>query len=244
MRNVKIIVEYDGTNYKGWQSQHKGGTIQALLEDILSELDERPVVVQGAGRTDAGVHALGQVANFIFHREMTKHELRRALNGNLLPEIRVREVSFVDPSFHARFSAKAKTYRYVFYLGEVVSPFLHRFVYHCHYLLDTDRMRAVAPLFKGEHDFLLLSSKSRQRRSTIRHITEVELIEHNELLEVCVTANGFLRSMVRRIAGTLKEVGRGRLSAQDVERLLQGDDSVKAGPSLPARGLTLLRVHY
>jgi len=244
MRNVKIVVEYDGTNFQGWQRQARGETIQGLLEEILSRLDGRRVVVHGAGRTDAGVHALGQVASFMLHREMPSLELLRALNGNLGPEVRVREVSFVEPSFHARFSAKAKAYRYVFYLGEVVSPFLHRYVYHCHYRLNVERMRAVAPLFVGQHDFSLLCSKSRPGGSTVREIVQLELTEQDELLEVQITANGFLRSMVRRLAGTLQEVGRGRLSAEEVERLLRGDQSVPAGPSLPAKGLTLLRVEY
>jgi tRNA pseudouridine38-40 synthase len=221
-----------------------GETIQDLLEEILSRLDGRRVVVHGAGRTDAGVHALGQVASFMLQREMPELELLRALNGNLGPEVCVREVSFVDPRFHARLSAKAKTYRYVLYLGDVVSPFLHRYVYHCHYRLNIERMRAVAPLFVGQHDFSLLCSKSRPWGSPVREVTELKLIEQDEWLEMQITANGFLRSMARRIAGTLEEVGRGRLSAGEVERLLRGERAVQAGPALPAKGLTLLRVDY
>jgi tRNA pseudouridine38-40 synthase len=244
MRNVKLIVEYDGTDFRGWQNQPMNRTVQGLLVNILSELDERRVDVHGASRTDAGAHALGQVASFLFYRDMSKNEILRALNGNLLPDVRIREVSFVGPTFHAQFSAKGKTYRYVFYLGPVVSPFLYRYVYHCRFLLDIDQMRAALPLFRGEHDFSCFASKSPEVVSTIRRVTDLELIQHNEMLELRVTGNGFLRAMVRRIAGTLQEVGRGRLALHELEALLQADESVKAGPSLPAKGLTLLEVHY
>lgn len=242
--NVKIVVQYDGTHFHGWQRQATGVTIQGVLEEVLSRLGSRPVTVHGAGRTDAGVHALGQVASFLWQRPMSEQQLLRALNGNLGPEIRVREVSFVEPSFHARLSAKTKTYCYAFYLGEVVSPFVHRYVYHCRYRLDIERMREVVPLFIGEHDFSLFSTSPADHSHGVRRITELKLMQQGELLEMQITANGFLRSMVRRIAGTLQEVGRGRLSAEAVQRLLQGDSSVQAGPSLPAKGLTLLRVDY
>lgn len=244
MRNVRILIEYDGTNYQGWQIQPAGATIQGLLTAVLSQLDDRPVVVHGAGRTDAGAHAEGQVANFFFHRQMTEYELLRALNGNLPPDIRVRDVAFVSPDFHSQFSAKAKTYRYVFFLGEIVSPFLYRYVYRCHFPLDLDRIRAAAARLKGEHDFAGFAAKSHDGDTTVRRITELELIRHNDVLEMRITADGFLRAMVRRIAGTLQEVGRGRLSLEEVEGLLHGESSVTAGPSLPAKGLTLVRVDY
>ncbi|MBI3949819.1 MAG: tRNA pseudouridine(38-40) synthase TruA [Acidobacteria bacterium] len=244
MRNVKILIEYDGTNYHGWQMQPAGVTIQGVFTETLSRLDDRPVVVHGAGRTDAGAHAQGQVANFLFHRPMTEPELLRALNGNLPPDIRVRAVTYVDPDFHARLSAESKTYRYVFFLGLVVSPFIYRYVYHCIFPLDLDRIRTALPLFKGEHDFSNFAVGSHQRATTVRRVTELVTAHTGEKLEMQITANGFLRAMVRRIAGTLQEVGRGRLSLQAVEGLLHGETSVEAGPSLPAKGLTLVRVDY
>jgi tRNA pseudouridine38-40 synthase len=244
MRNVRALLHYDGTNYHGWQSQPNCVTIQGVLTEVLSRLDDREVVVHGAGRTDAGVHAEGQVASFFFLRPMSEQELVRAVNGNLPRDIRVRQIAVVDPEFHARLSAAAKTYRYVFYLGEVVSPFIHRYVYHCLMHLDVNLIRRAASLFEGEHDFAAFCSKSHDQNSTVRRVTRLEVVNTAETLELDVTANGFLRSMVRRIAGTLWEVGRGRLTPEEVAGLLDGKSGGVGGPSLPARGLTLVRVDY
>lgn len=244
MRNVRIVIQYDGTAYHGWQKQPCGPTIQGVLTDVLARLDGQPVIVHGAGRTDAGVHALGQVANFFFRREMTEWELLKALNGNLPPDIRVVDVQFAHPHFHARRHARSKTYRYAFFLGEVVSPFLYRYVYHCRYRLDLERLQQAAELFKGEHDFAGFATQPQTSSSTIRRITDVKLVHQNEFLHVYITADGFLRSMARRIAGTLQEVGRGKMSLDDVRRRLCGDHHGPEGPSLPAKGLTLIRVDY
>jgi tRNA pseudouridine38-40 synthase len=242
MRNVKIVLEYDGTNYHGWQIQPTGTTIQGILTEVLSMLDGRAVIVHGAGRTDAGVHAEGQVANFLFHRAMTEERLLRAINGNLPPDIRVKDVAVVSSEFHARFDAKAKTYRYTFFLGKVVSPFIYRYVYHCGFPLNLDRIYEAVGLLKGQHDFAAFSTKSPKRATTIRHITAIDVLREGDLLKLEITADGFLRYMVRRIAGTLREVGRGRISLDQVQLMLTA--AAEGGPSLPAKGLTLVRVNY
>lgn len=244
MNNVKAVLQYDGADYHGWQIQPNGRTIQGMLTDALSQLDQRSVVVHGAGRTDAGVHAEGQVANFSLRRQWPAFDLVRAINGHLPRDIRVVDAMPVDPAFHARLDAKAKTYRYCFCLGRVVSPFLYRYVHPCFYPLDMDRMRDAVPLLRGEHDFAAFSLQSQERSTTVRQITDIELVQRGELLELRITANGFLRAMARRLAGTLQDVGRGRISLDHVEALLRNDATVEAGPTLPAKGLTLVRVDY
>lgn len=244
MNNIKAVLQYDGTEYHGWQIQPGRRTIQGVLTEALSQLDQRPVIVHGAGRTDAGAHAEGQVANFFLSRRWATADLIRAINACLPRDIRVVEASPVDPLFHARFDAKAKTYRYRFYLGRVVSPFLYRYVYPCFYPLNVSRMQEACSLLLGKHDFAAFSSRSQERSTTIRVITEITLVESDHMLELCVTADGFLRAMVRRLAGTLQEVGRGRMSLEQVAALLHHDPAVEAGPTLPAQGLTLLRVDY
>jgi tRNA pseudouridine38-40 synthase len=244
MRNIKIVLEYDGTNYQGWQIQPTGTTIQGLLTDILSTLDGRPVVVHGAGRTDAGVHAEGQVANFLFHRPMSEEQLLRAINGNLPLDVRVKDVAEVSPEFHARFSAKSKTYRYTFFLGQVVSPFMYRYVHRCGFSLSLDRIRAAANVLEGRHDFAAFGTKNHERATTIRHIMAIDVLQEGDLLKVEITADGFLRSMMRRIAGTLQDVGRGKLRLDEVPLMLEASAGTEAGPALPAKGLTLVRVGY
>jgi tRNA pseudouridine38-40 synthase len=244
MRNVKISLEYDGTDFHGWQIQPGRRTIQGLLTDILSRLDHRPVTVHGASRTDAGVHACGQVASFFFHREMTERDLLRALNANLPPDVRVRELAFVSPNFHARYHALRKTYRYRIYCGSVVSPFLYRYVYPLIFPVEVEPMEQAARVLLGEHDFSAFSTRERRGKSPIRRVLSVRLWRQGDMLTFEITANGFLRYMVRTIMGTLCEIGRGRRSVDEMARILEGRDRRRAGPTLPARGLTLMKVDY
>lgn len=244
MRNIKIILEYDGTEYHGWQIQPEGQTIQGLLTEILSRLDHRPVTVHGASRTDAGVHACGQVANFFLHREMAECDLRRALNANLPPDVRVKHVEFVPADFHARYHALSKTYRYRIYCGPVVSPFLYRYVHHLAVPVEIEPMEKAAEVLLGEHDFSAFSTRERPGRSRIRRVLEVKLWRRQDVVTFEITANGFLRYMVRAIMGTLWEIGRGKRPVEDMAHLLQAGDRRLAGPTLPAKGLTLVRVDY
>lgn len=244
MRNVKITLQYDGTNYLGWQIQPEGRTIQGELMRALAVLDRRRVIVTGAGRTDAGAHAEGQVASFSLERDFDPVELRDAINANLDRDVRVFQVEFVDESFNARYSAKRKTYRYQIWNGDVVSPFLYRYVYHYRGELDLDLMRQAASYLVGRHDFSAFSASSSEARSRVRTLERLDIEERWPIVSIIATADGFLRYMVRTIAGTLLEVGRGARSPDSVAEALASRDRARAGPTLPAAGLTLLRVDY
>ena len=244
MPNVKITLQYDGTDYNGWQIQASGRTVQSELTRVLSLLDHRHVTVHGAGRTDAGVHAEGQVASVILERDHSLRRLRDGLNGNLDRDLRVIEAEIVPDSFHARAWAKSKTYRYRIWTGDVVSPFVRRYVHHYRGLLDIDEMRKAAGHLIGEHDFRAFTVTASEAETSVRIIERVEILEEENGLAILVAANGFLRYMVRAIAGTLIDVGRGQLSVGDVTSALSTLDRGHAGPTAPACGLTLVRVDY
>jgi tRNA pseudouridine38-40 synthase len=244
MPNVKITLQYDGTDYNGWQIQPNGRTIQGELTRVLSLLDQRHVTVYGAGRTDAGVHAEGQVASFILERDFELRELRDGLNGNLDRDLRVVEAEIVADSFHARASAKLKTYRYRIWTADVVSPFVRRYVHHYRGQLDVEEMRRAADHLIGEHDFRAFTVTASDAEGSVRTIERLDISEEENSLGIHIAANGFLRYMVRAIAGTLIDVGRGRLSVANVGEALSTLDRDQAGPTAPACGLTLLRVDY
>lgn len=242
--NAKLLLQYDGTEFYGWQVQAGARTVQGVLTDVLSRLEHRPVTVHGAGRTDRGVHAQGQVASVFLTREMSEEEWRRALNANLPPDVRVMAVEWVPPDFHARYSAVSKTYCYTLCLGPVLSPFLYRYAHHFPFPLDLATMRQALEVIIGEHDFASFGTRERPGKSTVRRVYEARLRQENELLHLEITANGFLRYMVRTLMGTLCEIGRGRWRVEEMERILHARDRRLAGPTFPAKGLTLLRVHY
>jgi tRNA pseudouridine38-40 synthase len=244
MRNYKINVEYDGTNYHGWQIQPQGRTIQGELTRVLSLLDHRLVTVHGAGRTDSGVHARGQAASFLLDRDFEPEKLRDAINGNLDPDVRVFDVEAVDESFQARYSAIQKTYIYQIWTEPVVSPFAFRYVYHVRSRLDVASMRRAALLLRGEHDFSAFTVRSSESAGHIRDLRNLDVEEGNQTVTIRATANGFLKYMVRAIAGTLIEVGRGYRRVESVSEALEARDRGLAGPTAPAPGLTLLRVDY
>jgi tRNA pseudouridine38-40 synthase len=244
MQNFRITVQYDGTNYHGWQIQASGRTVQGELRRALSLLDHRPVTVYGAGRTDAGVHAEGQVANFFVERAFELRELRDAINGNLDRDIRVLEVIPVPDSFNARNSAKQKTYRYRIWTGDVISPFAYRFVHHHRSRLDIEEMRRASEALIGAHDFSAFTVASSEAEDHLRTLTRLDIDETANEISIVLSADGFLRYMVRTIVGTLIEVGRGKRMATSVAATLESRDRVTAGPSAPANGLTLVRVDY
>jgi tRNA pseudouridine38-40 synthase len=247
MRRIRITVAYDGTEFKGWQVQPNLPTIQGWLEKILSEIEGAAVAVHGSGRTDAGVHALAQVAAFDLANPIPCDNLRRAINRLLPRAIRVLTVEEADPAFHPRFQAKEKTYEYRLWRDEICPPMRRLYVCHHPYPLDEPAMFAAAPLLEGDHDFTAFSAsdeKDELGRSKVRTIYQAAFHREGSELVFRIRGSGFLKHMVRMIVGTLLEVGKGNLSHQEFLDRLQPGFTGKAGPSVPASGLCLIHVEY
>lgn len=247
MRTLKLTLAYDGTRFVGWQRQATGESIQGLLEAVLARIEGSPVTVHGAGRTDAGVHALGQVASVQVACTHDTVTLARALNAQLPPDIRVCSVEEAAPGFHARFGARAKTYRYQIRNAPVVSPFERAYVWHVPEPLHLDAMNRAAAMLVGTHDFAAFRSVGQETASTVRTVRRSALArEASGLLTYEIEGDGFLRHMVRAIVGTLVEIGRGwrGQDAAVMAALLEGRRREDAGATAPARGLFLVRVDY
>lgn len=250
MRNIRLILAYDGTDFHGWQRQPSAPSIQGLLEGAIHKLTGIPATVIGSGRTDAGVHASRQVANFKTNSTIPCPNFARALNNLLLPTIRVVALDEGGPAFHARHSARRKTYWYRILTTPVCSPLLWRFVYHYPYPLNRQRMSKAASLLVGEHDFTSFTCMEGQgdeeQKSNVRTILSSRVVWRpgTSMLVYQVTGTGFLRYMVRNIVGTLIDVGRGRNCPRDITRILQAEDRTLAGPTAPAKGLCLMNVEY
>jgi tRNA pseudouridine38-40 synthase len=248
--NYRLTIQYDGTDFHGWQMQDEARTVQGELTRVLSLIDGGAVVVHGAGRTDAGVHAEAQVASVRLRREWTGERLRAAINGNLAPDARVVEASAVDEDFHARFSARGKTYCYRVFNEPFTSPFWSRYAHAEARPLDIERMRQAAALFVGEHDWTAFSAAQTEARTRVRRITRLDVSARltargrGRLVEIHASAGGFLRYMVRSIAGTLLAVGRGEMTAATVARAIETGDRTLVAATAPACGLTLVEVHY
>jgi len=244
-RTLKLTVEYDGTGYVGWQRQAEGVSIQSLIEDALAAFEGGPVTVHGAGRTDAGVHALAQVASV---RTRTTHDaatIQRALNAVLPLDVRVIAVDDAPPSFHARYDAISKTYEYRIVNAPYVSAFQHRYVWHVPGALDLTAMRTAAAALVGRHDFAAFRAVGGGASATERTIFSLAVESGGGgQLAVRVVGDGFLRHMVRTIAGTLVDVGLGRWPPDHVARILAGRDRAAAGRAAPPAGLFLVAVGY
>ena len=244
MRTLKITLAYDGTRFVGWQRQAEGESIQGVLEDALARLEGGPVTVHGAGRTDAGVHALGQVASARVTCVHDSATLTRALNANLPEEIRVVSVEDADDSFHARFSARGKTYRYRVRNTPVADPFERLFAWHLPEPLTFDAMTRAAAFIVGTHDFSAFRSSGVDVATPVRTVTRSEWQQRGGLLTYEISGDGFLRHMVRAVVGTLVEVGRGWRQADEIPQLLAGRARADAGATAPAHGLFLVCVDY
>jgi tRNA pseudouridine38-40 synthase len=251
MRYLKLTIAYDGTDFHGWQIQSGKPTIQGEIVAILRRLTQENIAIHGAGRTDAGVHALGQVASFRTQTALSTGELQRALNALLPQTIRIMAVEETGPDFNARWSARAKTYRYRLYRGKVVPPMIWRYALHYPFPLDEDKMRDAAARFVGSHDFAAFAASTGsedddKERSTVREIFATELVRSadNEELVFTVRGRSFLRYMVRKMVGTLLDVGRGRLAAEDIDKLYGSRDRSKSGPTVPAQGLCMVSVEH
>jgi tRNA pseudouridine38-40 synthase len=244
MRNVRMTLAYVGTRFAGWQVQPGRPTIQGTLEEGLSRMLQEQVAVAGAGRTDAGVHALGQVASFTTLRELPLHGLRRGLNARLPEDIRVLEAAEAAPGFHARGDARSKEYRYRLSRAEVVSPFEAPFVTPVRGRLDVAAMSRAARHFLGRHDFTSFCPAGCEQENRVRVVTLARLEESGDEIVFTIRAGGFLRHMIRTMVGTLLAVGAGRIAPDGIEGILAARDRRAAGPCAPARGLTLMRVFY
>ena len=248
--NYKLLIQYDGTDFHGWQTQEGFRTVQGEIERALSLLEGKSVNVYGSGRTDAGVHAEGQVASVELQREITPQKLRAAINGNVGKDVRVLDAEVVSPEFHARYSALGKTYVYRVVNAPVMSPFWSRYAHHEARALDLAQMKLAAELFLGRHDWSAFSAAQSDVEDRVRTITALDISErrdvrsHSKLIEIRVSAEGFLRYMVRSIAGTLMSAGRGELDVAAITRALETGVRPVIAATAPAHGLTLLSVKY
>jgi tRNA pseudouridine38-40 synthase len=249
-RTFKLTLAYDGTGLVGWQRQPEGTSVQGLLEDALTRLTATAgVTVAGAGRTDAGVHARGQVASVRLATSLAPADLQRGANALLPAAVRVLAVELADDTFHARFAATAKRYDYHIVNGPVISPFEVRYAWHVPFPLDAAAMRAALPVLQGRHDFAAFQSTGSDIDGTVRTLSEVRLDEEpidggSRRLVLSLTGDGFLRHMVRAIAGTLVDIGRGRWPAAHLAEVLASGNRSQAGPTAPPQGLFLVVVRY
>jgi tRNA pseudouridine38-40 synthase len=251
MRNLKLTIAYDGADFHGWQIQPGLPTIQGAIADAASRITQETIFIHGASRTDTGVHALGQVAHFRTQSALPAAEFQRALNALLPPAIRIVAAEEVGPDFHARWQAQGKTYRYRIYRGQVLPPFEYRRALHCFGTLDEAAMAQAAHEFEGERDFSSFSASSGsedddREREMVRIIFSSEIISEPGRDEIVYVVRGrsFLRYMVRKIVGTLLEVGKGRLTRTDIPQIFEARDRSRSGPTVPAEGLYLVSLEY
>ncbi|MBA3355016.1 MAG: tRNA pseudouridine(38-40) synthase TruA [Pyrinomonadaceae bacterium] len=248
--NFKLTIQYDGTDFHGWQMQQELRTVQGELTRALTSVDGRDLIVHGSGRTDAGVHAQGQVASVRVQREMTPEKLRAAINGNVAKDLRIMEAQVAGDDFHARYSALEKTYLYRVVNGPVMSPFWLRYAHHEARSLDLDSMKACAALFPGTHDWTAFSAAQSDTENRIRTVNHLEVSKcfdersGEQMVEIKASADGFLRYMVRSIVGTLLAVGRGEMDGKNIKQAIEHGERSLAGATAPACGLTLLSVRY
>jgi tRNA pseudouridine38-40 synthase len=244
MRNIKLTLSYDGTEFFGWQTQPGFRTVQETLEKATALLTGETVHANASGRTDAGVHAVGQVVNFFSNTHHPPKVLRSAINAHLPADVVVREAADVPEAFDANRDAKRKLYRYVIHDGPVADPFLRRYYHQSRHRLDTAAMSRAAECLKGRHDFHSFETDWPNRMSSVRTITHLALNRLGDWIWLDVEADGFLYNMVRAVAGTLINVGRGYWPEAKVAEILQTEDRREAGPTAPSQGLFLMRVTY
>ncbi|NRA96126.1 MAG: tRNA pseudouridine(38-40) synthase TruA [Planctomycetes bacterium] len=243
-RNLKTVIEYDGTAYVGWERQKNGLGIQEVLEEAVHTITRERVVIEGSGRTDAGVHALGQVASFRIEKDIHVGKLRLGLNAVLPPDIAVLSIEEVAADFHARRSAKSKRYRYTILNAPARRPHARHVSYHFPQALDHEAMGKAAHHLVGEHDFTAFAREADQKKTCVRTILEAQVVRDGSFLHVDVVGTGFLYNMVRIITGTLIEVGVGKRGAETVPALLRSKQREETGYTVPAHGLALVHVGY
>ena len=245
MRNFKIIVQYDGSRYKGWQVQNSTDmTIQGKIQNVLSEMTGQEIEVIGSGRTDAGVHAYGQVANFHVPEHFEAEEIIAYLNQYLPMDIAVISVEEVEERFHARFHAISKTYVYRIHRSSIPNVFERKFMYTYTEKLNVSAMRDAAKLLVGTHDFMAFCGNKKMKKSTVRTITDISIEEIGDELRISYTGDGFLQNMIRIMTGTLLEIGNGQKSIAEISKILDSKERQNAGYTVPPEGLVLQKVFY
>lgn len=244
-KNIKLIIEYDGTNYCGWQRQKNDPSIQGMIESAISKMTGQHITLNGSGRTDAGVHAWQQVANFKCHTRLTPDDLKNGLNSILPKDIAIHSCVEVAGDFHARYDVRSKIYRY--YIGQRLRKMalFYQYCWNIPYKLNLSKMQAAASFFKGTHNFKSFEASGSSRSTSVRTVFNSELtINENQYMMFEIEADGFLRFMVRNIVGTLVEVGKNRISPDQIPIILQAQKRELAGPTAPSNGLFLIEVNY
>lgn len=244
MRNIKIIIEYDGKDFNGWQKQPKKLNIQGEIERAIEEITGEKVDLIASGRTDAGVHALAQVANFKIEKDIPIEKIPYALNSKLKKSIRVKSAEEVDEKFHSRYTCKRKTYRYVINNSVQGTAIYRNLQYHFPEKLDEEKMNKGIKYLIGEHDFKSFKASGTSSKSSVRTIYDAKVTREGEIVTIEFTGNGFLYNMVRIISGTLVDVGIGKIKPEEVKEILEAKDRLKAGRTLPPTGLYLVDVKY
>ena len=243
MNNIKLVIEYDGTNYAGWQQQKNGITIHETLRKAIERVVTEDITLQGSGRTDAGTHAVGQVANFKTKSNIPIYNLVQAINSYLPKDIVVKSAKKVPEKFHSRYSAKSKTYRYTILNSNIRNAIGRNYCLHYSTYLDIEKMRKASKVLLGKHDFSAFKSKS-DVISSVRTMMKLEIKKKGRLLVFTVEADGFLYKMVRSIVGTLIEVGKGKMTVAEFKKIVKSGTRAKAGNTVTANGLCLLKVKY
>ncbi|AQS58901.1 tRNA pseudouridine(38-40) synthase TruA [Desulforamulus ferrireducens] len=245
MRNLKLTIQYDGTRYKGWQRLgNTENTLQGKIEQVLSRMTGETIEIIGSGRTDMGVHAQGQVANFKTSCTKSVDEIQQYLYQYLPEDIVVSQIEEVDERFHARYHAVAKEYVYKIWNAPYHNPFLRKYVVHIPQPLNLEAMQRAVPYLLGEHDYSAFVSSRSKKKSNVRELYSIDITKQDSLIELTFRGNGFLHNMVRIITGTLLEVGHGRMKPAYLKEILERRDRTLAGPTAPAKGLHLVKVYY
>ena len=244
MRNIKLTIEYDGKGFNGWQKQPTKLNIQGEIERAIEQVTGEQVELTASGRTDAGVHAIGQVANFKTNSNIPIEKIPIALNTKLKETIRIKDAKEVEERFHARYNCKQKTYRYIINNGKNASALYRNLEYFVPEKLDVDKMKEAIKFFEGEHDFKGFKASGTSSKSSVRTIYKTKIKTDKEKIIIELTGNGFLYNMVRIIAGTLLEVGLGKIDPEDITKIIESKDRKRAGKTLPPYGLCLVKVEY
>lgn len=244
MRNIKLTIEYDGKDFNGWQKQPNKLNIQGEIERAIYNITKEEVDLIGSGRTDAGVHALGQVANFKTNSQISIEKIPLAINSQLKNSIVIKEAEEVDERFHSRYNAKHKTYRYIINNSKCGTAIYRNLEYSYPFKLDVEKMKQASKYFEGEHDFKAFKSSGTSSKNSVRTIYKAIVKQEGEKIIIELTGNGFLYNMVRIISGTLLDVGLGKIRPEEIPEIIESKDRQRAGKTLPAHGLYLVEVKY